>query len=34
MTEFDYLVLGAGTSGCVIANRLSENPSNRVLLWG
>lgn len=32
MAEFDYLVLGAGASGCVIANRLSESPTHRVLL--
>jgi 5-(hydroxymethyl)furfural/furfural oxidase len=27
-----YLVIGAGTAGCVIASRLSENPDNRVIL--
>lgn len=32
MTEFDYIVVGGGSSGCVVAARLSENPSNRVLL--
>jgi choline dehydrogenase-like flavoprotein len=32
MAEFDYIVLGAGTSGCVVADRLSEHPANRVLL--
>jgi choline dehydrogenase-like flavoprotein len=30
--EFDYIVIGAGTAGCVIGSRLSEDPQNRVCL--
>lgn len=31
-TTFDYVVVGAGTAGCLLANRLSADPKNRVLL--
>ena len=30
--RFDYVIAGAGSGGCVLAARLSENPDNRVLL--
>ncbi len=29
---FDYVIVGAGSAGCVLANRLSADPKNRVLL--
>ncbi|KPG92153.1 choline dehydrogenase [Pseudomonas sp. RIT-PI-q] len=30
--EFDYLIVGAGSAGCVLANRLGEDPAVRILL--
>ena len=30
--DFDYIVVGAGTAGCIVANRLSADPAKRVLL--
>ena len=32
VTEFDYVIVGAGSAGCLLANRLSANPHHRVLL--
>ena len=30
--DFDYIVVGAGTAGCIVANRLSADPAHRVLI--
>ena len=32
MESYDYIIVGAGSSGCVLANRLSADPKTRVLL--
>ncbi|MBT4256432.1 MAG: choline dehydrogenase [Gammaproteobacteria bacterium] len=32
MEDFDFIIVGAGSAGCVLANRISANPEHRVLL--
>ena len=32
MREFHYIIVGAGSAGCVLANRLTADPEIRVLL--
>ena len=32
MIDFDYVIVGGGSAGCVLANRLTEDPNKKVCL--
>jgi choline dehydrogenase len=32
MTQYNYIMIGAGSAGCVVANRLTEDPETTMLL--